>query len=249
MLPDYLDEMATIENGEAVIHYETFGEGPPVLALAPGGLRHSRIGTWANAPWNPIETLAPEHTVIGMDQRNTGTSFAPITSDDGWSSYAGDQLAVMDALGIDEFSVIGMCIGGAFIMRLLAEAPQRITAAVALQPVGHDDNRADFRQIFDAWRTDIAGDHPEADDDDWESCWTNLFGGDDILWSVPDAMIATIETPVLVCLGDDAYHPSKASRYLAEAAPNASLIERWKEPPDLERARTAVEHFLAEHST
>ena len=125
---------------------------------------------------------------------------------------------------------------------------ERITAAVALQPVGNDANRADFRQIFDAWRSDIADDHPEADDDAWESCWTNLFGGDDVLWSVPDDTIATIETPLLVCLGDDNYHPSSASRHLAESAPNASLIERWKEPPDLEEARTAVGHFLAEHT-
>ena len=69
----------TLETGPATIVYETWGEGPPVLLLAPGGLRRSRIETWAEAPWNPIEALAGHHRVVAMDQRNTGTSFAPIT--------------------------------------------------------------------------------------------------------------------------------------------------------------------------
>ncbi len=112
-----------------------------MLLLAPGGLRASRIETWANAPWNPIEALADRYRVIGMDQRNTGTSFAPITAEDGWPSYAADQLALMDHLGSERFAVVGMCIGGAFIMELIAEAPERLNAAVALQPIGLDDNR------------------------------------------------------------------------------------------------------------
>jgi pimeloyl-ACP methyl ester carboxylesterase len=61
--------------------------------------------------------------VATMDQRNTGASFAPFTACCGWGSYAADQLALMDHLGIQTFAVVGMCIGGAFIMRLLKEAP------------------------------------------------------------------------------------------------------------------------------
>jgi pimeloyl-ACP methyl ester carboxylesterase len=214
----------TLETGSATIVYETRGEGPPVLLLAPGGLRRSRIETWAEAPWNPIDALAGRHRVVAMDQRNTGTSFAPITADDGWPSYARDQLAVMDHLGIDRFAVLGMCIGGAFIMELLTEVPERITAAVALQPIGLDGNRDDFRGIFDAWRESIAADHPEATDADWEGCWTNLFGNDHL------------------------FHPKKASRQLATLAPAASLVERWKEPADQPTAKAAVDEFLAAHA-
>ena len=122
-----------------------------------------------------------------MDQRNTGTSFAPITAADGWPSYAADQLALMDHLGSERFAVVGMCIGGAFIMELIAEAPERVNAAVAMQPIGLAGNRAEFRAIFDEWRKGIADEHPEASDADWEGVWSNLFGGDNVLWSVPDA--------------------------------------------------------------
>lgn len=141
-----------------------------------------------------------------------------------------------------------MCIGGAFIMRLLAEAPERITAAVALQPIGFVDNRTEFRAIFDEWRAGITGDHPEATDADWEGCWSNLFGGADLLWSVPESLLPTVSTPILVLQGDDVYHPRAASQQLAATAPRATLIERWKDTVDQPAARAAIDDFLAKHT-
>lgn len=240
--------MPELTNGPVTIQYDTWGDGPPILVLAPGGLRNSRIEFWDNAPWNPIPVLADRYRVVGMDQRNTGTSFAPVTADYGWPSYAGDQLALMDELGIERFSVLGQCIGGAFILELISEAPERIAAAVALQPIGLTDNRDAFRTMFDTWRADIAGDHPEATDADWEACWSNLYGSDNTLWSVPDSFLATVETPLLVLQGDDEYHPKEASRKLAASAPNAILVERWKDPADQPAARAAVDEFLAAHA-
>jgi pimeloyl-ACP methyl ester carboxylesterase len=239
----------TLENGPVTLRYETRGDGPAVLMLAPGGLRASRVDRWEQAPWNPIDALADRYRVVAMDQRNTGTSFAPVAAGDGWPTYAADQLAVMDHLGIDRFSVLGMCIGGAFIARLLVDAPQRVASAVALQPIGLAGNRDEFRAIFDEWRADIAADHPEAGDADWEGCWSNLFGGDDLLWSVPDAALASIETPILVLQGDDVYHPKQASRHLAATAPHATLVERWKDPADQPAARAAVDEFLAANAS
>ena len=138
----------------------------------------------------------------------------------------------MDHLGIERFSVVGMCIGGAFIMELLAEVPERIAAAVAFQPIGLDGNRTEFRGMFDQWREGIGADHPEATDADWEGCWSNLFGGDQLLWSVPDGFLPTVQTPLLVLQGNDPYHPKVASQRLAAEVPGATLVERWKDPAD-----------------
>jgi pimeloyl-ACP methyl ester carboxylesterase len=218
------------------------------LFLAPGGLRASRIETWAAAPWNPIDALADGYRVVAMDQRNTGTSFAPITAGDGWADYAADQLAVMDHLGIERFSVVGMCIGGSFIMELVAEVPERVAAAVSFQPIGLDGNRDAFRAMFDQWREDIGADHPEATDADWEGCWSNLFGSDHLLWSVPDSFLPSVSTPILVLQGNDVYHPKVASQRLAAEAPNATLIAAWKDPADHAAARAAVDRFLADHA-
>jgi pimeloyl-ACP methyl ester carboxylesterase len=238
----------TFETGPVTIRYDTRGDGPAVLLLAPGGLHHSRVDRWEQAPWNPIDALGGRYRVVAMDQRNTGTSFAPITGSDGWASYTGDQRALMDHLGIDRFSVLGMCIGGAFIVRLLVDAPERIDAAVALQPIGLADNRAEFRSNFEEWRADVAAEHPEASDADWEGLWANLFGADHRLWSVPDESLRTIDTPLLVLQGNDVYHPTAASRALAAAAPNATLVERWKDPADQPAAKAAVDEFLAAHA-
>lgn len=240
--------MPTLDRDATTIRYEVTGDGPPILLLAPGGLRASRIEAWDRAPWNPIEALADRYRVVAMDQRNTGTSFGPITASDGWDTYAGDQLAVMDHLGIERFAVCGMCIGGAFICRLLTTTPERVTAAVAMQPIGRDGNVDAFRGIFDEWREAIAGDHPEAGDADWQGLYANLFGADRRLWSVDDDAVASITTPLLVLRGDDVYHPASASEFLAATAPNATLVERWKEPDDQPAARAAVDRFLAEHA-
>jgi pimeloyl-ACP methyl ester carboxylesterase len=53
-----------------------------------------------------------------------------------WDAYTDDQLGVMDHLGIDKFMVMGFCIGGPFTWNLLKRAPDRIVAAVLVQPSG-----------------------------------------------------------------------------------------------------------------
>jgi hypothetical protein len=51
-----------------------------------------------------------------------------------------------------------------------------------------------------------------------------------------------------VLLGNDLHHPQATSRELAALAPNATLIEHWKEPEHHAAAKQAVEHFLAAHT-
>jgi hypothetical protein len=55
-------------------------------------------------------------------------------------------------------------------------------------------------------------------------------------------------TPLLVLLGNDQYHPQTTSREVASLAPNATLIERWREPEHHAAAQAAVERFLAAHT-
>ena len=41
-----------------------------------------------------------------------GQSHAPITAQDGWDTYTGDHVALLDHLGIDRCHLYGQCIGG-----------------------------------------------------------------------------------------------------------------------------------------
>jgi pimeloyl-ACP methyl ester carboxylesterase len=240
--------MEMLSRGDVRLVFEDSGEGPAILCLAPGGLSASRIEIWPRMPWNPVKELAGAYRIVAMDQRNTGTSFAPVTARDGWGSYAADQVAVMDHLGIETFAVVGMCIGGAFIMRLLEEVPERVTAAVALQPIGLDENRNTFLGLFDTWRREIAAEHPEAGDADWDDFRSALFGVDRLVWSVDDEFLPTVTRPLLVLQGNDEFHPTSVSQKLATQVPSASLVERWKDPADIPAADAAIKEFLAAHA-
>ncbi|MFC5996032.1 alpha/beta fold hydrolase [Pseudonocardia hispaniensis] len=239
--------MATFVRDDVSIQYEEHGSGFPVLLIAPGGMR-SAIEFWDRAPWNPIEQLSGDYRVIAMDQRNAGASRGPISGSDGWDTYTADQLALLDHLGVDRFHVLGMCIGGAYILNLLRHVPGRIASAVALQPIGLEGNREAFHEMFAGWAAELRDAHPEATEDDWASFREGMYGGDDLLFSVPLSEIATFATPILVLMGDDQFHPRSASRALASTAPNAQLLERWKDPADRPGARSAVEEFLAKHT-
>lgn len=238
--------MPTFERPGVSLHYEERGSGFPILLIAPGGMR-STISAWEKAPWDPVAHLAGRHRVIAMDQRNAGASVAEVRGTDGWSTYTADQLALLDHLGVDEFAVLGMCIGGSYIANLLATAPERIRAAVALQPIGRAGNQHRFEEMFDAWRSEIAADHPEASEEDWASFRANMYGGGGILFSVPDEALARFGTPWLVLMGGDEFHPEPVSRRVAELAPGAALVEQWKAGAHVAAGRAAVDEFLAAH--
>lgn len=238
--------MPVMERDGARIHHQVSGDGFPVLLIAPGGLR-SAISAWQRSPWHPVERLSDSYRVIAMDQRNAGESTAPITAGDGWHTYTADQLALLDHLGVDQFHVVGMCIGGPYIMGLCKAAPGRVRSAVMFQPIGHDGNRQLFDDLFDGWRGDIAGDHPEADDAAWSSFREAMFGGE-FLFNTTREEAAAVQTPILLMMGDDPYHPQSISRELADRLPNVTFVERWKEPELLDQTHAAVVEFLAEHT-
>jgi pimeloyl-ACP methyl ester carboxylesterase len=238
--------MPTFERDDIQLYYEEYGQGFPVLLIAPGGMR-SAISFWEGTPWNPIEQLAPTYRVIAMDQRNAGKSVAPIRATDSWHVYTQDQLALLDHLGVNQFHVAGMCIGGPYIMGLIEAAPQRVASAVLFQSIGLDNNRQAFFEMFDSWADELKPVRTEVSAEAWESFKTSMYSGD-FLFNVSRDFVAKCETPLLVLLGTDLYHPESTSRELAALAPNATLIEHWKEPEHQPAAKQAVERFLAEHT-
>lgn len=238
--------MPTFERDDIQIYYEEYGQGFPVLLIAPGGMR-SAISFWEGTPWNPIEQLAPNYRVIAMDQRNAGKSVAPVRASDSWYVYTQDQLALLDHLGVNQFHVAGMCIGGPYIMGLIEAAPQRVASAVLFQSIGLDNNRQAFFEMFDSWADELKPIRTEVSTEAWESFKTSMYSGD-FLFNVSRDFVAKCETPLLVLLGTDLYHPESTSRELAALAPNATLIEHWKEPEHQPAAKQAMERFLAEHT-
>ena len=237
--------MPVVRRDGAEIHYEVHGSGFPVFTLALGGMR-STGSFWEKAAWNPVEQLSGHYQVITMDQRNAGSSRAPVTGQEGWETYTADQLAVLDELGVQRCHLIGMCIGGPFALALLRAAPERFARAVLLQPIGLDDNRDAFLAMFDEWRDELAPSHPETDAPAWDSYRSNMYGGEDRLFSLPESVLPTIGTPMLVLRGNDQFHPSSASELVASAVPGAQLVQLWKQPEYLPVTHTTITDFLAQ---
>jgi len=238
--------MPIFTRGDVKLYYEEHGKGFPLLLIAPGGMR-STVSFWEKTPWNAITQLAAHYRVIAMDQRNAGHSSAPIRATDSWPVYTEDQLALMDHLGVDRFHVAGMCIGGSYCMGLIQAVPQRVASAVLFQPIGLLDNRQAFFDMFDGWAKGLQPTHPEANAATWESFKQTMYGGD-FLFNVSREFVKHCTTPLLVLLGNDMYHPEATSRDVVALAPNATLIERWKEPEHQAAAKAAIKKFLATHT-
>ena len=239
--------MAEFTRGDVTIAYDLEGpdDGFPILLIAPGGMR-SANAIWNDMPYNPREHLVDTYRLIGMDQRNAGRSFAPVSADDGWATMRDDQLALLDHLGVERCHVMGMCIGGPYIAGLLAAAPERFASAVMLQPVGIEPdgaNRQAFYEMFDAWVATKAESHPDVDAGTWTSFRSNMWDGDFVLTATPDE-VAAFDLPLLVAMGNDLYHPQATSREIAGLAPNVTFVETWKEGDPLAAFPAIVTDFL-----
>lgn len=236
--------MPTWESEGRRIHYEEYGDGFPVLLLAPGGM-NSTLEAWARTPWNPIQALSRHFRVIAMDQLNAGLSSAPISGEDGWATYTGDHVGLLDALGIERCHVLGCCIGGPYSLGLIEAAPERVAGAVLLQPIGlSDTNREAFYAMFDAWADDLRGRRPEVSEADWTAFRSRMYDGD-FVFNVSRDFLRACDHSMLVLMGNDLYHPEAISREVAELAPGAELVEEWKEGPAVEASAQRVIEFLA----
>lgn len=237
--------MPFFERENVKLYYEEHGDGFPLLLFAPGGLR-SAIPTWQKTPFHPVEEFQSDFRVIAMDQRNAGQSVAPVSGADGWDTFTADHLALLDHLEIDRTHVMGGCIGGPYCLGIMKAAPDRIASAVLQQSIGLADNRDLFYDIFQSWSDEIKAGHPEASDDDWSRFRSNMFDGD-FDFNVGREFVSQCQTPMLVLMGNDQYHPEEVSREIASIAPNATLIEQWKNP-EQDGTVEKVRAFLRSHT-
>ena len=246
--------MPFYEKGDVRIHYEEVGSGFPLL-VTPGGGLNSRMSNWPTAVINAMEAFKDDFRCITMDQRNAngGESTGPLAIEDPWGGFADDQLGLMDHLGIREFAFMGYCIGGCFAGTLLDRAPERITAAVFCQTVGHrpEDPDVMYRSGRDGWAPGLLAERPDLTQDNIDRYLHNLYRANpDFLYSVPRATIRNCRTPILVLPDDTPAHPHRTSVDVASLAPNAEItVFPWTSPPELkERTVERVRTFICKHA-
>jgi len=246
--------MPLLKLKDAEIAYEEYGRGYPVVLFAPGGMR-SRMEMW-HAPsegppraWSDwTELLASRYRVIAMDQRNAGNSRGAIAADHGWQTYAADQLALMDHLGIERCHVLGGCIGSSFCLKISEIAPQRISAAVLQNPIGlNPEFPTYFPDSFAEWAAEQRAARPDLDPTALRAFGQNMWSGD-FVFCVDRNFVRRCTVPCLVLPGNDKPHPTVTGLELAELLPDAEMLRDWKGPAHLDAQRRAVLGFLEKHT-
>jgi haloacetate dehalogenase len=117
--------------GEATIFARFGGSGPPLLLLH--GYPQSHL-MWARVAL----ALASRFTVVAADLRGYGRSSAPPSQrGERYSKrvMAKDAVALMSALGFEQFAVAGHDRGGRVAYRLALDHPERVTKIAALDIV------------------------------------------------------------------------------------------------------------------
>jgi pimeloyl-ACP methyl ester carboxylesterase len=247
--------MPFYERGNVRIQYEEAGSGFPLLLIAGGGL-NSNISFFRSerAPFNALEELSDEYRCIAMDLRNAngGESSGPVEIDGPWDAYTDDQIGLMDYLDIDEFMVLGFCIGGPFIWNLLRRVPGRIVAAVMAQPSGFRPDMPDlfYDNNITGWGPPLCARRSDVSMDMVDAFLNKMYRTDaDFVFTVSRDFVRSCETPILVLPDDTAPHPYAVAMEVANLAPNAEVsIYPWKDTQ--EHIRQAVKHvrtFLQAH--
>ena len=246
--------MPFYERGDVRIHFEEVGSGFPLL-LIPGGGLNSSISVWSTSgPFNAMEEFKNDFRCITMDLRNanSGQSSGPVETEKAWDAYAADQLGLMDHLGIREFLVLGCCIGGPFILKLMEVAPDRVVAGVLCQPSGYRPEAPDL--FWDTnttnWGPALCGRRADVTMQMVEAHLHSLYRvHPDFVFSVTRDFVRSCQTPMLVMPDDVPAHPFQVSMDIFKLAPNAEVsMYPWKQPKDLIPAAVArVRTFLKAH--
>ena len=238
--------MPYVDSGEAKIWYTEQGTGFPMLTLAPGGMSSS-VPLWEMAAINPLTAYAGQYQMIAMDQRNAGKSSAPITASDGWETYTGDHIALLDHLAIKQCHLMGGCIGGSYSLGVIKAAPDRVSAAVLQNPIGLSPrNREMFYNMFDTWADGFKVKR-NLDDASLRQFRDRMYGTD-FVFNVSRDFVRSCKTPMLILCGNDDYHPKETSKEIAALAPNAELVEHWKAPEAISATVKRVREFLISHT-
>jgi pimeloyl-ACP methyl ester carboxylesterase len=147
------------------IHYERFGEGPPLL--------------WCNGSGSTVADTAPlltpyaEHfDLLIHDQRGLGQTEAP-AGPYSMADYAADARALLDAVGWNQPRVLGISFGGMVAQELAVTAPDRIArlALLCTSPGGDGGSSYPLHELPDLPPDERAARHAQLLDTRFDDAW------------------------------------------------------------------------------
>ncbi len=246
--------MPFYERGPVRIHYEEVGSGFPLLIIPGGGLNSTLMSLQTSVPFNPMETYKDNFRCISADLRNAkaGQSRGPLEIGRPWDAYSDDHLGLMDHLGINEFLVMGFCIGGPMIHNLLRLAQDRIQAAALMQPSGFDPEHPDifYHNNISGWGPPLCEKQPDITMDMVHDFLTSMYTSRaEFVFTVSRDFVRALQTPLLIAPDNIPAHPYAVAMEVADLAPNSEVtIFPWKDTqPHIDEAVEHARRFLKSH--
>jgi hypothetical protein len=129
-------------------------------------------------------------------------------------------------------------------------APERLVAAVLEQPIGiTDENRDTWLTGRRAWVSNLVSHRPDLDEEAGEAFGTAMWTGGEFVVSVSREFVQSCPTPLVVLPGVDVMHPHGIGEEVGRLAPDAVVIEPWRDSPEaVAHATNEVRQFLLDHA-
>jgi pimeloyl-ACP methyl ester carboxylesterase len=206
------------------MYYEEYGVGHPLLLL------HGFGGCTQN--WHPFtEGLSQHYRLIVVDLRGHGNSTNPENKFT-HKEASNDVLLLLEKLGIDHFSAMGMSTGGMTLLHMATSQPKRIDSMVLISTTSHftDQARAIMRRAsFDTMPKEVQEMYRECAKrgDDQIRQLINQFNDlhenhDDMNFT--SQSLSSITAPTLVVHGDrDNFFPVEIAVSIFRSIPNSAL--------------------------
>ena len=232
--------MAHFEHDGCSLHYEEYGQGPPLLLLHGLG---SSCRDWEYQ----IPVLAEQYRVIAMDMRGHGRSDKP-RERYSIRGFAGDVEALIEHLNLGPVHVVGLSMGGMIGFQLAVDQPHLlkslcvVNSAPQVKIQSADDawqyakrwglarllsmetlGKAIGRNLFpkpeqDDLRRKIASRWAENDKRAYLASFDAIVG-----WGVQQKL-ARITCPTLIISADRDYTPVSLKEAYVKLIPHAKLV-------------------------
>jgi pimeloyl-ACP methyl ester carboxylesterase len=258
--PDRRDEgMATSADGSRIAWY-AYGGGEPAILFLP---------TWnivdARVVGHQVAALEPHATVVTYDPRGAGASDRPERGYD-FPFHAADALAVLDATGTGQASLVTASRGVNAALVLLAGDPARFERLAVVAPYMQLEPEPPDPEWLESLLTDWPGfivpfmhdvfTEPDSSEVIAEMIAIGLEATPEVVvtqeretdWETPARLLGTVICPTLVIHGEaDAPVPADHARRIVAAMPNArlELIPGGGHRPDI-RSPGLVDRLLRE---
>src|SRR5690606_20669214 len=106
-----------LDQKDAKIYYESYGEGNPVILL------HENEGSISDY-YQQIPALAKHFRVIALDTRRQGRSTGLSSADYSYEQFAEGLFEALRELGLDKVSIVGWSVGGIPVWCSICDIPR-----------------------------------------------------------------------------------------------------------------------------